>query len=103
MIMRFHFVGASGRGVVLLLLALFVPLAVGYSADTSSMVSEGYEAYEARDYARVRALFDQACKAGDAEGCVILGAMFETGEGGARTPPSAGRNGGQVVIVSWSS
>ncbi len=49
MIMRFHFGGASRRGVVLLLLALFVPLAVGYSADPSSMVLEGYEAYEARD------------------------------------------------------
>ena len=52
MIMTFHFDGASRRGVVLLLLALFVSPAVGYSADPSSMVSEGYGAYEARDYAQ---------------------------------------------------
>lgn len=58
--------------MALLFLAFFVLPAVGYGADTSSMVSEGIEAYEARDYARARSLYDQACKGGDAKGCSKL-------------------------------
>jgi TPR repeat protein len=34
--------------------------------------------------ARARALFDQACKYGDAAGCYIAGIMFRKGDGGAR-------------------
>ncbi len=84
MIMTFHFGGAWRRSVALLCVALFVLPAVGYSADTSSMVSEGDEAYTAKDYARARALYDQACKGGNAKGCSNLGNLFKTGEAGAQ-------------------
>ena len=87
--MRFHFGGASRRGVVLLLLGLFVLPAVGYSADPYSLVLEGYEAYEAKDYARARARFDQACKGGDALGCSNLGFMFLKGKGGEQNKAQA--------------
>ncbi len=84
MIMTFHFGGASRRSVALLFLAFFVLPAVGYGADPSSMGLEGYKAYKAKDYVRARALYDQACKGGDAGGCYIAGVMFYEGEGGAQ-------------------
>ncbi len=72
MIMTFHFGGAWRRSVALLFVALFVLPAVGYSADTSSMVSKGNKAYKAKHYARARALFDQACQGGHAKACSKL-------------------------------
>ncbi len=68
MIMTARFGGAWRRSVVLLLVALFGLPATGYSADPSAMVSEGIKAYQAKDYARARTLFDQACNCGDANG-----------------------------------
>ncbi|MEE9254108.1 MAG: hypothetical protein V3U43_04185 [Pseudomonadales bacterium] len=68
MIMTARFGGAWRRSVVLLLVALFGLPATGYSADPSAMVSEGIKAYQAKDYARARTLFDQACNGGDANG-----------------------------------
>jgi hypothetical protein len=40
--------------------------------DRSSMVLQGREAYKAKDHARARALYDQACKGGIAKGCSRL-------------------------------
>ena len=64
------------RFLSLIAVALFVPLAVGYSAEPNSMVSEGYEA---RDYAQARMLHDQVCMAGDVW-CTHLDIMFAEGE-----------------------
>ncbi len=83
MIMTFHFGGAWRRSVALLFVALFVLPAVGYSADTSSMALEGGEAYKAKDYARARELYDQACERGNTVGCFNAGNMFRKGMGGA--------------------
>ena len=84
MIMTSHFGGAWRRSVVLLFVALFGLPAVGYGAGTSFVFSKGYKAYEAKDYARARTLFDQACKSGWAVSCFNAGAMFNNGEGGAQ-------------------
>ena len=80
----FHFGRASRLGVALLFLALFVLPPDAYGADVSPAVEEGNEAYETKDYARARALFDQACKAGDPSGCHNLGVMFDEGEDGVQ-------------------
>ena len=58
--------------VALLFVALFGLPAVGYSADTRSMVLKGNRAYKAKHYARARALFDRACRGGDAKACSKL-------------------------------
>ncbi len=89
MIMTARFGGAWRRSVVLLILALFALPATGYSAEPSAMVSEGIKAYQAKDYARARTLYDQACKGGFAKGCYNLGVMFSNGEGGARNKARA--------------
>ena len=68
MIVASHFGGAWRRSVALLLVAVFGLPAIGYSAEPSAMVSEGIKAYQAKDYARARTLFDQACNGGDANG-----------------------------------
>ena len=70
--------------MALLFVALFGLSAVGYSADTRSMVLKGNKAYKAKHYARARALFDRACRGGDDKGCYNLGVMFSKGDGGAR-------------------
>ena len=84
MIMTFHIGGARRLSVALLLVALFGLPAVGYSADPSAMVAEGVKAYQAKDYARARTLFDEACTGGNAGGCFVAGKMFRKGEGGAK-------------------
>ena len=56
--------------------------AVCYGADPSSIFAEGKAAYDAHDYARARALYEQACIEGNVEGCSNLGFMFYAGQGG---------------------
>ncbi len=84
MIVTFHFNETWRSSVALLFLAFFVLPAVGYGADPSSMALEGKKAYKAKDYARARALYDQARMGGDAGGCSNPGNMLYTGEGGAQ-------------------
>jgi hypothetical protein len=72
MILTSHFGGAWRLSVALLLVAVFRLPTVGYSAEPSAMVSEGVEAYQAKDFARARALYDQACKGGYADTCKLL-------------------------------
>ena len=71
------------------LLAFLCVLTNGYGADTDSMVQEGRNAYKAKEYDRARALFDQACTGGNAEGCSSLGVMFNNGIGGAQDKEQA--------------
>ena len=61
MIVTSRFGGGWRRSVALVLLAMFGLPAIGYSADTSTMVAEGRQAYDAKDYARARELFEEAC------------------------------------------
>ena len=80
------------RKLALVFLAVFLAPAAAYSADTGSGLSdeqrahfmnlEGVGAYNSKNYARARTLFDQACKGGHATGCFNLGLMFDKGEGG---------------------
>jgi TPR repeat protein len=66
-------------------LALLLPSAGAYGSDTTS---KALDARDAKDYARARQLFAQACKAGDSASCTLLGVMLERGEGG---PPDMAR------------
>ena len=45
--------------------------------------NQALSAYGNRDYARARALFEQACNEGNSWGCSDLGIMFSSGKGGA--------------------
>jgi TPR repeat protein len=69
--------------------ALVLPSMVVYGAGASSTVTETERAYQSKDYARARALYDQACKGGEAKGCFSLGTMFHQGKGGPRNKARA--------------
>jgi TPR repeat protein len=69
----------------LLLLAIaMAPLApLGARANTYELEVEGYEAFQAENYARALELFQQACDGGGSYGCHMIGHMFDQGTGGA--------------------
>jgi TPR repeat protein len=48
-----------------------------------AVVAEGNQAYKAKDFARARELYDQACKGGNTTGCFNAGFMYRNGVGGA--------------------
>lgn len=73
--------GWSRRSALFFLAGLALP-AICHGADPSSIFAEGKAAYDAQDYARARALYEQACTAGNVEGCSNLGFMFYAGQGG---------------------
>lgn len=55
---------------------------------TPSLYDQAKSAYDAKQYSQARALFGQACDAGDLSGCNYLGYLYAQGMGGA---PDAGK------------
>jgi TPR repeat protein len=62
-----------------------VPSASAAAPGATSVPSyhQALSAYSNRDYARARALFEQACNEGNSWGCSDLGIMISSGKGGA--------------------
>ena len=61
------------KPVLLLLFALNLALA--------NLTSEGQTAYDAGDEQKAAKIWQKACKAGEARGCVRLGFLYQSGRG----------------------
>ena len=62
----------------IILVLLVVLFSIGFSKD---LIESGKEAYKKGDYQKAAELYQKACDAGEAGGCLGLGFLYQKGQG----------------------
>ena len=63
------------KRILVLLVVLF---SIGFSKDLTEL---GDEAYDKGDYQKAAEFYQKACDGGDAGGCLVLGVLYQKGQG----------------------
>ena len=85
------------KRILVLLVVLF---SIGFSKDLTEL---GYEAYDKGDYQKAAQLYQKACNSGVAEGCAILGILYQDGKGVKQNFSTAKQYYGKACDLGFQS